>query len=72
MSWVHELAERRPDLFSEGERKRLGADNNFKKWQADIESRAQSAEDAKTRHSVPIRSDDKGPVSIPITRRLGL
>jgi hypothetical protein len=70
---IHDVAKRRPDVFTVREREQLAADAEFKKLKAEIDSRAQGAENAKRkaprRRLLAVAGDNQGPVSIPITRR---
>ncbi len=47
MSHLDDLARRRPDLFSDADRKKVTAHSEFQAWKRDIDSRSQNAEDAK-------------------------
>ncbi len=44
MSSMHDLAERRPELFTESERKRLASDAEFRKWKVNLVRGAKEAE----------------------------
>lgn len=74
MSYADDLAERRPDLFTETDKKKLASDAEFRKRKASMDRQARDAQDGKQerpvpRIQIPVTGDNQGPVSIPVVNR---
>lgn len=74
MSYLDDLTRRKPDLFSDAERRKMIAQAQFRAWQSNIDGRAQQAEDANLTASGFVFRTSNDPVraatiSIPVLNR---
>lgn len=70
MSYAHNLAERRPDLFTKAQREALAKDAEFRKWKERIDQQAEAVPDLPAT-DMRILLNNQGPVSVAITAAFG-